>query len=52
MLKFIFGLVIINVFLFGLGAGWFGFKPSEVEIGAHTKTPTEFRPQAIRFTKD
>lgn len=50
--KFFLGLVIINLFLFGLGAGWFGFKPSEVEIGAHTKAPTEFRPQAIRFTNE
>ncbi len=44
--------MLINVLLFGLGAGWFGFIPSETQIGAQIKPPTEFRPQAIIFSKD
>ncbi len=52
MFKLLFSLILINIFLFGLGAGWFGFIPSEMQIGAQVKTPTEFRPQAISFSKD
>lgn len=42
-------LLIANVFLFGLGAGWFGLVPSEMNVGAGTKAPVEFKPQAIHF---
>lgn len=51
MFKLLFSLLLINLFLFGLGAGWFGFKPSEVKIGAPAKPPIEFRPQAFTFPK-
>lgn len=49
MVKFFFVLVCINIVLYALGAGWFGFSPSELELGAQTRVPTEFRPQDIHF---
>ena len=42
-------LLLANVFLFGLGAGWFGVVPSDMSLGAGTKVPVEFKPQAIHF---
>ncbi len=42
-------LFIANVFLFGLGAGWFGIVPSDMNMGAGTKAPIEFKPQSIHF---
>lgn len=44
-------LLLANVFLFGLGAGWFGIVPSDMNLGSGTKAPVEFKPQAIHFTQ-
>ncbi|NEN75568.1 hypothetical protein F9B74_04395 [Pelistega sp. NLN82] len=52
MFKFLFFLVLINLLLFGLGSGWFGFTPSDTTMGVKTKPLVEFRPQDIQLNKN
>lgn len=42
-------LLLANVFLYSLGVGWLGIVPSEINMGAGTKVPVEFKPQLIDF---
>ncbi|WP_176752479.1 hypothetical protein [Pelistega sp. MC2] len=52
VIKFLLSLILLNVILYGLGANWFGFTPSETKITQNNRLPIEYRPQNIQLIKD
>lgn len=47
MKTFLLLTILLNVLVFGLGAGWFSWVPDQSELANEVARPTEFRPKDI-----
>ena len=42
-------LLLVNLLIYGLGAGWIGFKPSELKMSSGSPRVVEYKPRDIRI---
>lgn len=42
-------LLLANLAVYALGAGWLGFKPSELKISSGSPRVVEYKPRDIRI---
>ncbi|SUA53571.1 Uncharacterised protein [Oligella ureolytica] len=42
-------LLLVNVLIYGLGAGWLGFKPSELKMSSGSPRIVEYKPRDIHI---
>jgi hypothetical protein len=42
-------LLLVNTLIYGLGAGWFGFKPSELQMSSGSPRIVEYKPRDIHI---
>ena len=49
MRTLIFILLLANLVVYSFGAGWLGFKPSELKISSSSPRVVEYKPRDIRI---
>ena len=42
-------LFLVNLLVYGLGAGWLGFKPSELKMSSGSPRVVEYKPRDIHI---